>query len=210
MSFDSISSFETLQKSIRYDFYTGRWFHYLVRSNGIQEVFSSDLATHMKQYAAYRNWTWVSDSVFLGAILIAAVACVSRSPFPFLMSLLLFTVFKYIGNIQKERLISLSSALLRNQFAPADFQVMSLFQISERLSRRYGIFSLVDAISMSDNYLRKLFLAGYVLPWPDVGHSLLVFCVVYFFCKYGLNTAVVYECIRKRCHHRVKNPQLTG
>ena len=79
---------------------------------------------------------------------------------------------------------------------------MSLFQVTERLSRRYGVFSLVDAISMSDNFLRKLFLTGYLLPWPDVGRSLLVFCVVYFAFKNALNTSFVYHAARKRIRSR--------
>jgi hypothetical protein len=202
MSLEPISSFETLQKSIRYDFYAGRWFHYFIRSTGMQKLFAGDLAIHAGQYAAYRNWTRLADSVFLVAVVFSAVAWVRGSFFLYAVSFLMFLAFQYIGSVQKKRLVFLSSALLRYQFSPGDFRMMSLFQISEQLSRRYGVFSFVDAISMSDNFLRKLFLVGYLLPWPDVARSLLVFCLVYFSCKYGLNTAVVYEGIRKR-HQRL-------
>ncbi len=209
VTLEPISSFETLQKSIRYDFYTGRWFHYLFGSGRIQDVFRRDLATHAKPYATYRNWSRAADAVFLGAIVFAALSWVTRNPFPFLLAVGLFIAFQYIGYLQKQRLVFLASLLLKNHFSPEDFRMMSLFQIAEQLSRRYGILSLVDAISMSDNCLRKLFLAGYLLPWPDVGRSILVFCVVYLSCKYGLNTAVVYEGIRLR-QQRPLSPHLAG
>jgi len=209
VTLEPISSFETLQKSIRYDFYTRRWFHYLIGSGRIQDVFRRDLAIHVKSCATYRNWSRAADAVFLGTFVLAALSWVSRNPFLFLFAGGLFIAFQAIAYLQKQRLIFLASLVLKNHFSPEDFRMMSLFQIAEQLSRRYGVLSLVDAISMSDNCLRKLFLAGYLLPWPDVGRSLLIFCLVYLSCKYALNTAVVYEGIRLR-QQRPLSPRLAG
>ena len=196
---EPISSFDTLLRSIRYDFYAGRWFHYFIRSKGIQKVFHDDRADCLSRYAAYSRMSLFSDALFLGTVVVFSAAFARMSFSWFVGSVLLFLVFQYVGKIQRQRLVFLSSVLLRNEFEPTDFRMMSLFQISEQLSRRYGVSSLVDTISLSDNFLRKLFLAGYVFPWPDVGRSLLVFCVLYFSCKYALNTAIVYERVRKKC-----------
>ncbi len=190
---EAISSLQTLQNSIVYDFYTSCWFHNLLSQPAVKECFARRAPETTEAYQRYRKISQVTQLPLLGVCLSLILVFISRHyAFLVISCGFLLLYFRFVRN-QRQILARLSSVLLRQEFAVADFSGRTLYEITEHLGRQYGIPSMVDTIYRSDNILRRLFLLGFFLPWPDFGRSVLIFFVVYFSCKYLLNSRIGYR-----------------
>ncbi|MFA5260317.1 MAG: hypothetical protein WC450_03720 [Candidatus Omnitrophota bacterium] len=163
-----VSSFPTLIRTLDNDFYSWRWFSYLLAQPPVKTalILEKDMPRQYRALARIER-----QELLLAGILLLSWAGL-LTPFRIPVAVLLcfgLWVSSYLTTKKKAIITQISTRWLQKEFLPGDFEQKTLYQISEIISKKYKVTSLVDAVYFSDTVFRILYLGWFVLllvPYP--------------------------------------------
>ncbi len=193
----NLSSIESLTRSVETDGHVSRWFLFLVLQRAVREELFDDNSLSYRKLDSVITKQRVSCLV----LILLSFAVLFSGNYVYLPVLLI--PLGYCLKLQKDkrkRVAAISRDKLLKDFDPSELGEHTLYQISEIYAKRYGITSLVDAITALDDVRRKtviyLFILNFfMLQWQ--------FAVLFAFTAYNLvltvaNSDAVYAKYRQR------------
>lgn len=171
-----VSSFSTLARTLSHDFYAWRWFSCLLA----QPLVKAALVSEKDMRAQYRVLVRIEKQELLSAALFLLALAGMLTPYRMFSAAVLalgWWLSSYFTGQKKAVVLKLSTCWLQREFLPEDFEQKTLFQISEIISKKYQIPSLVDSVYFSDSVFRILYLAWFLfllVPYPIPNFFLFV------------------------------------
>lgn len=182
----SVTSINAIISTIRVDKQVRRWFTHLILQKSVENQLSEkkDVEAAYKRAKNISFWEKVLHFLFFCLLLFVVIA---RQPnyAIFVIAFLPVSIFLYVK--KKECTIKISSSLINADFNEEAFAQKTLYQIGEFYSRKYGVVSLVDAVTSVDVVVRKsifytFIFVTFIYPlnfWWTCGTVLAVYWIFY-------------------------------
>jgi hypothetical protein len=189
------SSYQSLFNSLRYDFQTRQWFVYLIFYLGrlgkrkkdrhslerLSRSRGPSLFAEILLVATFL-WLWFVD-VSIAAVCLAPAVLVA---FICIRARVILTIQELGGKI------------LQDEFNEKDFEDLTLFQVCEKISRKYSLCSLVESVAFSDLWMVRILV--FILVVAPFFHWRFIpaFIAGYFYAFRILNSVTVLNMISKK------------
>ena len=195
-----LCSLQGLRKTIQYDYYTYRWFLFLIS----QSTFQREARRDPEFDAGFRTiqaFRLVQGG--LGLILFFAVGIfLASAAWPYAVLAVMMVLGEWNVMSRKKRCVAdIACTFVARDVPPEILARSTLYQVSERYSERYHILSLVDAISQLDRIFRFslifiFFFVAYITHIPQWRIQQCLFVILFF--------AVVFLANMDFFYHRYK------
>ena len=193
---NSLSSMNSVLKSIENDRQVYLWFLMLISLPDIQQK----LSTNSKTKAAYQNLKniQVAEIITYATLALTIIGpCLIKQPWDLLLGI--FPLVILINLFRKNRLCvaGISEAFLLANIQADTLNKQTLYQTCENLSKEYNVPSLVDIITNQDFIERKILLGAIIfLPFIHpfkTWQLLLVILIIFFTTRAIINTSMVLK-----------------
>ena len=165
---EKVSSLRAVQNTIRYDTQVAFWFRQLLFRPELRASLETDPPAKVN-YATASLFHGLETALFVCEACFLVAALIFDQVFAALVAIALAIAAHNAGDRKRAALSRIGSGLVRQELVADALPRTTLYQMCERLSRRYNVPSLIDTITYSDAVLRRAIVTAdvlLILIWP--------------------------------------------
>lgn len=198
---ENVSSFNAIINSIKFDAEVCRWFEFFVTQPAVMEELSSDLSMG-REYRVIKDAVLKQRILFASAMISILLVMIFKVMWVFLAVPVVVCLWGRLKKLKTKSVAAISETLISRDYSPKEsLSNITLYQLCEQYSKKYGIASLVDKIYCFSQVKRRsviVFLMIAIGIWT-VGFSwkaVVVMLCYYELIKATVMTATVYRHLR--------------
>ena len=198
---ENVSSFEAILNSIKYDPEVCRWFEFFVTQPAVMEELFSDPSMG-REYRVVKDAILKQRILFAAAMISILLVMIFQVMWVFLVVPVVVYFWIRLKKLKTKSVAAISEALISRDYSPKEIlSNITLYQLCEQYSKKYGIASLVDKIYCFDQVKRRsviVFLMIVIGIWTVAfsWKAALAMLCYYELIKAAAMTAAVYRHLR--------------